>query len=96
MPLPALGPVRGASGWTHRITQRLGGSGASRLMTFLCFETLLAPQPFAVFGPAGWQELFPRDRMITLAQGPSQRHGIQVLFLLIGVKRVQDRRGGGR
>ncbi len=34
--------------------------------------------------------------MITLAQGPSQRHGIQVLFLLIGVKRVQDRRGGGR
>jgi hypothetical protein len=45
MPLPALGQVRGVSGLTQWVTQRLGGSGAGSPVVLLPDGYLLAMCP---------------------------------------------------
>jgi len=41
--LPALGPARGLSGWTQRVTQRSGGSGPGGTLALLPYCWLCAP-----------------------------------------------------
>jgi hypothetical protein len=80
VPLPALGPVRGGSGWTQRVTQRLGGNGAGSPMALLPYCCLCAPYvlrgtPKCSSEHIGSKTVAPRERVgVTYGLRPGRRY----------------------